>query len=145
MRANTGRYLSELGELERWMAERFAALPAERRKLVTNHHVFGYLARRFGFEVIGAIIPGGTTLASPSAADLADLAETVRGAGVPAIFADSAQSDRLARVLAEQAGVRVRVVALYTESLTEPGGGAPTYLDLMRADTDAIVNGLGSP
>ncbi|WP_280265822.1 zinc ABC transporter substrate-binding protein AztC [Nocardia wallacei] len=144
-RANTARYLGELDRLDGWMTERFAALPPDRRKLVTNHHVFGYLAQRFGFEVIGAVVPSGTTLASPSASDLAGLAETVRAAGVPAIFADSSQPDRLARVLAEQAGLRVRVIALYSESLTEPGGGAPTYLDMMRANTEAIVHGLTAP
>ncbi|MEW1738507.1 zinc ABC transporter substrate-binding protein AztC [Nocardia beijingensis] len=142
--AGADRYLTELDGLDRWMTERFATIPAERRKLVTNHHVFGYLAQRFGFEVVGAVIPGGTTLASPSPSDLAALAGTVRAAGVSAIFADSSQPDRLARVLAEQAGVHVRVISLYTESLTEPGGGAGTYLEMMRADTESIVRGLAA-
>ncbi|RDI63870.1 zinc ABC transporter substrate-binding protein AztC [Nocardia pseudobrasiliensis] len=142
VRANTSRYLAELRGLTDWMTERFAAVPAERRKLVTNHHVFGYLAQRFGFEVIGAVVPSGTTLASPSAADLAELAETVRAAGVPAIFADASQPDRLARVLAEQAGLRIRVIGLYSESLTAADGGAPTYAAMMRADTEAVVGGL---
>lgn len=144
VRAGADRYLTELDGLDRWMTERFATIPAERRKLVTNHHVFGYLAQRFGFEVVGAVIPGGTTLASPSPSDLAALAGTVRAAGVSAIFAESSQPDRLARVLAEQAGVHVRVISLYTESLTEPGGGAGTYLEMMRADTESIVRGLAA-
>lgn len=142
VRANTARYLAELDELDRWMTERFATIAPDRRKLVTNHHVFGYLAQHFGFEVIGAVIPGGSTLAAPSASDLTELAGTIRAAAVPAIFADSAQPDRLVRALAEQVGVQVQVIALYSESLTEPGGGAATYLDLMRADTEAIVRGL---
>ncbi|MGW4330144.1 zinc ABC transporter substrate-binding protein AztC [Nocardia sp. NPDC004573] len=145
VRAGADRYLAELDRLERWMTERFATIPTERRKLVTNHHVFGYLARRFGFEVVGAVVPGGTTLASPSPSDLSALAGTIRAAGVSAIFADSSQPDRLARVLAEQAGVRVQVISLYSESLTEPGGGAGTYLEMMRADTEAIVRGLTAP
>ncbi|BDT92568.1 zinc ABC transporter substrate-binding protein AztC [Nocardia sputorum] len=145
VRAGADRYLAELDRLERWMTERFATIPAERRKLVTNHHVFGYLARRFGFEVVGAVVPGGTTLASPSPSDLSALAGTIRAAGVGAIFADSSQPDRLARVLAEQAGVRVQVISLYSESLTEPGGGAGTYLEMMRANTEAIVRGLAAP
>ncbi len=65
IRERAERYLGDLDRLDRWMTERFAAIPAERRKLVTNHHVFGYLAQRYGFQVIGAVIPGGTTLASP--------------------------------------------------------------------------------
>ncbi|MBF6468759.1 zinc ABC transporter substrate-binding protein [Nocardia beijingensis] len=145
IRAGADRYLAELDRLERWMTERFATIPTERRKLVTNHHVFGYLARRFGFEVVGAVVPGGTTLASPSPSDLSALAGIIRAAGVSAIFADSSQPDRLARVLAEQAGVRVQVISLYSESLTEPGAGAGTYLEMMRADTEAIVRGLTAP
>ncbi|MBF6086802.1 zinc ABC transporter substrate-binding protein [Nocardia cyriacigeorgica] len=142
VRANADRYLAELDGLAAWMTQRFASVPAERRKLVTNHHVFGYLAQRFGFQVVGAVIPSGTTLASPSPSDLAELAATIRAAGVPTVFADSAQPDRLARVLAEQAGVHVRVVGLHSESLTPPGEGAGSYLEMMRANTDAIVAGL---
>ncbi|NKY31074.1 zinc ABC transporter substrate-binding protein AztC [Nocardia gamkensis] len=145
VRAGADRYLTELDRLDRWMTERFATIPVERRKLVTNHHVFGYLAQRFGFEVVGAVIPGGTTLASPSPSDLSALAGTIRAAGVGAIFADASQPDRLARVLADQAGVRVQVISLYSESLTEPGGGAGTYLEMMRANTESIVRGLATP
>lgn len=145
IRANAERYRQELGTLEDTMRRRFAEIPPQRRKLVTNHHVFGYLAQRFGFQVVGAVIPSGTTLASPSASDLKSLADAVRAAGVPAVFADSSQPDRLARVLADQAGVRVRVKSLFSESLSEPGQGAATYLDMMRANTDAIVDGLAAP
>ncbi|PWK88379.1 zinc/manganese transport system substrate-binding protein [Lentzea atacamensis] len=142
VRANTTRYLEEIDRLDTWTAERLASIPAQHRKLVTNHHVFGYLAQRFGFQIVGAVIPSGTTLASPSASDLASLAEAVRTAGVGAIFADSSQPDRLARVLAEQAGVHVQVIALYSESLTAAGGGAATYVEMTRANTEAIVRGL---
>jgi zinc/manganese transport system substrate-binding protein len=142
VRANADAYLAELADLDDWMAGKFANIPAAQRKLVTNHHVFGYLATRYDFEVVGAVVPSGTTLASPSAADLATLADTIRTAGVPAIFADSSQPDRLARVLAEQAGVDVAVIPLFSESLTEPGKGAGTYLELMRTNTEAIVTGL---
>ncbi|PXY29131.1 zinc ABC transporter substrate-binding protein [Prauserella sp. PE36] len=143
VRANAAAYLERVDEIDRWMTERFAAIPPERRKLVTNHHVFGYLAQRYDFEIVGAVVPSGTTLASPSASDLSELASTIRSAGVGAIFADSSQPDRLARVLADQAGVHVRVLPLFSESLSEPGGGAPTYLDMMRANTNTIVDGLG--
>ncbi|WP_328393007.1 zinc ABC transporter substrate-binding protein AztC [Nocardia sp. NBC_00416] len=142
VRANADRYLTELDQLRNWMAGQFTGIAPERRKLVTNHHVFGYLAARFDFTVVGAVIPGGTSLASPSAADLADLAAAVRAAGVPAIFVDSARPDRLAQALAEQAGVQVRIVGLHSESLTAPGGGAATYLEMMRANTTAMVAGL---
>ncbi|MFX4292593.1 zinc ABC transporter substrate-binding protein AztC [Streptomyces bohaiensis] len=142
IRANAERYDAELATLTEEMTEAFAALPAEDRKLVTNHHVFGYLAERFDFEVIGAIVPGGTTLASPSSSDLASLTDAMREAGVRAVFADSSQPDRLAQVLREEMGGAVEVVPLFTESLTEPGEGAGTYLEMMRANTAAIAEGL---
>ncbi|WP_194837329.1 zinc ABC transporter substrate-binding protein AztC [Nocardia sp. XZ_19_369] len=145
IRANTDRYLTELDQLDHWVTDQFAGIPAERRKLVTNHHVFGYLAQRFGFQVVGAVMPSGTALASPSSSDLSSLADAIRTAGVGAIFIDSSQPDKLARVLAEQVGVRVQVIALHTESLTAPGGGAATYLEMTRANTAAIVRGLTAP
>ena len=140
--ADADRYRTEVEELDAEMAGQFEQIPPDRRRLVTNHHVFGYLADRFGFTVVGAVIPSGTTLASPSASDLADLATAVREAGVRTVFADSSQPDRLVQVLAEQAGLDVAVVPLFTESLTEDGGGAATYLEMMRANTADIVDGL---
>lgn len=137
-----GAYRDRLDALTTSMETSFARIGVDRRKLVTNHHVFGYLAQRFGFEVLGVVVPGGTTLASPSASDLAELAAAVRQADVPTIFADSSQPDRLARVLAEQTGTDVAVVGLFTESLTPPGQGAATYIEMMRANTERITTGL---
>ncbi len=144
VRRNAARYGAAVEELDAALTAQFGRIPPERRKLVTNHHVFGYLAQRYGFEVVGAVIPSGTTLASPSASDLESLATAVRAAGVPAIFADSSQPDRLARVLADRAGVHVAVVPLFSESLTREGEGAATYLEMMRANADAIARGLGT-
>jgi zinc/manganese transport system substrate-binding protein len=136
-------YRAELVDLDADMTAAFAALPSDRRALVTNHHVFGYLADRFDFRVVGAVIPGGTTLAAPSAADLRDLSDAIVESGVPTIFAESSQPDRLVQVLAKEADVQVDVVELFTESLTPQGGGADTYLQMMRANTDRIAAGLG--
>ncbi|MCL8250003.1 zinc ABC transporter substrate-binding protein AztC [Aeromicrobium fastidiosum] len=135
-------YRTELADLDADMTSAFAAIPPERRALVTNHHVFGYLAERFDVRVVGAVIPGGTTLAAPSAADLRDLGEAISTAGVSTIFAESSQPDRLVQVLADEARIDVDVVELFTESLTEKGGGAATYLQMMRANTDRISAGL---
>ncbi|MFE6388672.1 zinc ABC transporter substrate-binding protein AztC [Nocardiopsis dassonvillei] len=142
VRANAEAYTAQLEELDAWMAEEFAAIPEEDRNLVTNHHVFGYLAERYGFEVVGAVIPSGTTLASPSSSDLKSLADAVNAAGVEAVFADSSQPDRLATAMAEEAGVHIEVVPLFSESLSEEGGGAATYLEMMRSNTEAIATGL---
>ncbi|MBD0838023.1 zinc ABC transporter substrate-binding protein AztC [Streptomyces sp. TRM68416] len=142
IRANADRYAKQLTELTTWMEKSFGRVPADRRALVTNHHVFGYLADRFGFEVIGAVIPSGTTLASPSSSDLRSLTEAMERAGVRTVFADSSQPKRLAEVLRTEMGDGVRVVELYSESLTAEGEGADTYLRMMRANTTAMVTGL---
>ncbi|MHC6594111.1 zinc ABC transporter substrate-binding protein AztC [Arthrobacter sp. C152] len=142
LRSQEAAYTQQLAGLETWMEERFGSIGADRRKLVTNHHVFGYLAQRFGFEVIGAVVPGGTTLASPSSADLSGLTATIRTARVPAIFADSSQPERLASVLAAEAGQDIAIVPLFTESLGAEGSGAATYLEMMRTNTDRITGAL---
>ncbi|MFI1576145.1 zinc ABC transporter substrate-binding protein AztC [Streptomyces anulatus] len=142
IRANADRYAKQLSDLTSWMEKSFGQVPADHRSLVTNHHVFGYLADRFGFEVIGAVIPSGTTLASPSSSDLRSLTQAMEKAGVRTVFADSSQPKRLAEVLRTEMGGGVRVVELHSESLTAKGAGADTYLRMMRANTTAMVTGL---
>lgn len=142
VRAQTADYLEQLDELEASMKASFETIPTSKRKLITNHHVFGYLAERFDFDVIGAVIPSGTTLASPSSSDLDDLTGKIRAAGVVAIFSDSSQSQRLAEVLAAEVGADIEVVPLFTESLGIEGSGAETYLAMMRANTERITKAL---
>lgn len=142
LHSNAAAYKSKITELDAWMGREFAALPAERRRIVTNHHVFGYLAQRFELDLVGAIIPSGTTLAAPSASDLNSLATAIRKSGVPAIFADTSQPDRLAQVLAEESGVKVKIVPLFSESLSAPGEGAGTYLEMMRTNTTRMTAAL---
>lgn len=140
--ATVADYRGQLTALDAEMTETFRRIPDERRALVTNHHVFGYLADRFDFVVVGAVIPGGTTLAAPSASDLADLVEAVEQTGVPAVFAESSSPDRLVQALAAEADVHVEVIELFTESLTGPDEGAPDYLTMMRVNTARIATGL---
>jgi len=135
-------YSDEIDKFDAEMSTAFDGIAAENRRLVTNHHVFGYLAERFDFEIVGAVIPGGSTLAAPSASDLRDLVGAINDAGVATIFAESSQPDRLVQVLAEEADLEVAVVELYTESLSEPGTPADTYLTMMRTNTERIATGL---
>jgi zinc/manganese transport system substrate-binding protein len=130
-------------EVDREIAARLDAVPAGMRKLVTNHHSFGYFADRYGFETIGVVVPGGSTLAEPSPADLADLVAVVEASGVPAIFAETTQPAVLARAVAEELGRGIEVVTLYTGSLGEPGSGAETYEAMMLLNADRIADALG--
>ncbi|MFF2189621.1 zinc ABC transporter substrate-binding protein AztC [Streptomyces sp. NPDC058155] len=141
---NASAYGAKIAALSSWMRTAFDEIPEERRQLVTNHHVFGYLAQRFGFRIVGAVVPSGTTLASPSASDLTSLATAIEKAGVRAIFADSSQPDRLAQVLKQETEIDVDVVPLFSESLTEKGKGAATYLQMMRANTRSIATALST-
>ncbi|MET8473141.1 zinc ABC transporter substrate-binding protein AztC [Streptomyces sp. NPDC006422] len=142
VRARAARYDGQLADLAAWMRKSFDSVPEDRRSLVTNHHVFGYLADRYDLRVIGAVVPSGTTLASPSSSDLRSLTEAMERAGVNTVFADSSQPTRLADVLRKEMGGRVQVVPLYSESLTAKGEGADTYLRMMRANTTAMTKGL---
>jgi len=135
-------YLAELTELDTTMADALGAIPEANRALVTNHHVFGYLARRYDVRILGAAVPGGTTLAAPSASDLQELVDAIDEAGVRTIFADSSQPDRLMQVLADEAGRDVAVVPLLTESLAASGEPGDTYLDMMRTNIQRITDGL---
>ena len=70
------------------------------------------------------------------------LATTIREAGVPAIFADTSQPEKLAEVLAQEAKVNVEIVPLFSESLSAPGEGADSYLEMMRTNTTRMRTAL---
>lgn len=139
--ANAASYNRELDDLHEWTLEQVAQVSPERRKLVTSHDSLGYFAQRYRFEVVGTIIPGVTTELDPSAAEMAKLSDAIQAQQVPAIFTETTMSDRLARSLAEETGVRV-IRALYTGSLDEPGTGADTYLAMIRTNINLIVEAL---
>jgi zinc/manganese transport system substrate-binding protein len=141
-RDRAAAYIAELRALDAEVEATLAVVPPERRKLVTNHDVFAYFADRYGFEVVGAVIPATTTQASASAADIDALAATIAAEGVPAIFADTSSPEDLADTLASEVGGEVAVVALYSESLGEAGSGADTYAGMMRTNAARIAEAL---
>jgi ABC-type Zn uptake system ZnuABC Zn-binding protein ZnuA len=136
--ANAEAYIAQLRELDAWIVAQVAQIPPERRLLVTNHESFGYFADRYGFRVVGAIVPSVSTGASPSAGELARLIEDIRASGAPAIFLETGANPQLAEQIAREAGVQV-VTGLYTHST---GSEAPTYIEMMRYDVRAIVEAL---
>lgn len=142
--ARAGEVRAELEQLHHDIEETLRAVPPQRRKLVTNHDALGYFAHRYGFEVVGTVIPGGSTLADPSASHLAELAEVLRREGVTAVFADTESPARLAETVAAEVGEEVEVHRLYTGSLGAEGSGAETYGDMMRTNADTIASALGS-
>ncbi len=137
-------YAAELDAAHTHIEELFSAIPERLRKLVTNHDSLGYLADRYGFSVIGTVIPGGSSLGDPSSADLAALVATIEAERVPAIFADTTRPRALAEAVAAEVGFPVAVVELYTGSLGEPGSGAETLIDMLLLDATRIAAALGT-
>jgi len=137
---NAQTYRARLEELDAWVQEQIAQIPPENRKIVTDHEAFGYYADRYGLQQIGAVIPGFSAAAEPSAKDLAALQEAIRRYGAKAIFVGVSVNPTLARRIAEDTGIRV--VRLYTGSLGPEGSGAETYIDFIRYNTKAIVEAL---
>lgn len=117
-------------------------IPSERRLLVTNHDAFGYFADRYGFKVIGTIIPGASTLAEPSSAEIAALVETIVANDVPAIFVENIGSVGLAAILAAETGTDIEVVQLVSDALGEPGSETGTYLEMLTYNASAIAEAL---
>jgi zinc/manganese transport system substrate-binding protein len=135
-------YVGQLESLDAESVTMFEAIPDERRVLVTNHDSLGYFADHYGFEVAGAVIPGGTTTDAASAGELAELAELIRDEQVTAIFADNTASDELAQALAAEVGSDVEVIEIYTGSLGEPGSDGVTYLLMLGTNAERITAGL---
>lgn len=135
-------YAARLVALDAELRETFAAVPAARRVLVTNHESLGYLADRYGFEVVGTVVPSLTTMGEANPADLEELADAVADAGVPAIFAETSSSTELADRLADLAGPDVQVVELHTESLGEAGSDAATLVGMLQVDARRIADAL---
>lgn len=133
--------VDELHALDAEVERTLSVVPADRRTLVTNHEVFGYFADRYGFDVVGAVIPAGTTQAEPSAEQLAQLADTIEERGVPAIFVETSSPTRLADALADEVG-DVDVVELFSESLGDEGSGGETYAAMMRTNATRIADAL---
>jgi len=133
--------VDQLHALDSEVERTLSAVPADRRTLVTNHEVFGYFADRYGFDVVGAVIPAGTTQAEPSAEELAQLADTIEARGVPAIFVETSSPTRLADALADEVG-DVDVVELFSESLADEGSGGETYAAMMRTNATRIADAL---
>lgn len=138
--ANADRYSAELEALDAWIREQIASIPEANRKLVTDHLVFGYFARRYGLEQIGAIVPGYSTLSSPSAKELAAIESAVQEYGVKAVFVGESVNPAMAERLAEDAGIKL--VYVYTGSLSAPDGPAGSYLDYMRYNVSQITAAL---
>lgn len=138
--SNAESYIKQLQDLDTWIQTQVSTLSPEERLLVTNHESLGYFADRYGFIIVGTVIPSLSSEASPSAQEMAALVEQIKASGAIAIFLDAADNTTLARQIAEDAEVKV-ITDLHLESLTTSDGPAPTYLEMMKSNTNLIVEG----
>jgi zinc/manganese transport system substrate-binding protein len=137
-------YASELQELHSDIEAELSAIDHSDRLLVTNHEALGYFADRYDFEVVGTVIPGGSTLGDPSSEALASLVGTMRELGVSVVFAETTRPSALADAVARELGGEVQVVELFTGSLGEPGSGVETLIEMLRINASRIAQALGS-
>ena len=137
---------AELEALDAEISGLLATIPAERRKLVTNHDSLGYLADRYGLEIVGTVVPGASTTVETNPQAFAELVEVLVAERIDVIFAETTDSTTLADQLASEAIGRgdldVEVVQLYTGTLGPPGSGADTYVGMLRTTATLITEAL---
>lgn len=135
-------YVDQMETTNQDVEAALSSVPEERREMVTNHQAFGYFADRYGFEILGVVIPGGATLAEPSSAQLADLVAVMEESGTRVIFAETSEPATLAEAVAGEVGEDVEVVQLFTESLGGPGSGAETLSQMLVTNARRVAEAL---
>ncbi len=138
-RKNAAAYLERIEALEKPLRERFASLPANRRVLATSEGAFSYLARDFGMRELYIWPMNADAQGTPE--QMRRMIASVRQTGAPAVFSESTVSDKPARQVARETEAAYGGV-LYVDSLSEPDGPVPTYLDLMKTTTGTIEKAL---
>ena len=139
-RQNAAEYGQQLDELHAWIQEQVSTVAPERRLLVTSHDAFSYFAGAYGFEIVGLVIPSLATHVEPSAEHVEGVVRVVLEHGIPAVFGETTVSERLAQAIARETGAEL--VRLYSGSLGPEGSGADTYLTMVRANVERIVEAL---
>ncbi|MDV2995597.1 MAG: Periplasmic zinc-binding protein TroA [Chroococcidiopsis sp. SAG 2025] len=139
---NATQLIAQLQELDTWMTQQIQTIPAERRKLVTTHDAFQYFGRAYGIAIAGTLI-GISTEEQPSAQTIQKLVEAVKKAGVPAIFAETTINPALITTVAQEAGVKLAPRQLYSDSIGAAGSNGDSYIKMMVANTQTIVEALG--
>lgn len=138
---NAERTIGRLRRLDRTIAGCVERVPRAKRKIVTTHDALGYFARRYGVEVVGAVIPSLSTQAQASAGDVERLVEQIRREGVEAVFPESSVNPDIERAIAREAGARIGD-SLYADSLGPKGSAGETYIGALAADARRLVRGM---
>ena len=136
---NAARYKAQLQKLDADYRARFAKLPAERRRAITSHDAFGYLAQAYHLTLIGA--QGLSTEAEPSAAMIAGLIRQIRDEKIPALFIENISNPNLIQQIERETDARVGG-ELYSDALSPAGGEAATYLAMLEHNLGTLLAAL---
>ena len=140
-RTNAQAYLLRLDALDREVREAVALIPKARRKVISTHDAFGYFAAAYGIEFIAP--SGVSTESEASARDIAGIITQIKASKIPAVFLENISDDRLIRRIAAETGARVGGT-LFSDSLTDEKGDAPTYIDMVRHNIKALTGALAN-
>jgi zinc/manganese transport system substrate-binding protein len=133
------QYIARLTALDASLRQRFAALPAERRSVVSTHDAFGYFAQAYGLRFVP--VRGLSTESEPSARDMAALVKQVREERIGAIFVENISDPRLLEQLARETGATMGG-RLYSDALSPAGGPASTYIDMVETNAATLLKAL---
>lgn len=143
-RDRAAEYMDQLEALDAWIGAQYARVPAAERLFVSGHDSLTYYLHDYDIEFIGSLVPSFEDNAEPSAAQLDALIAEIRAHGVKAVFVESSMNPKLARTVAEEAGIRaVDTEQLYADSLGAPGTPGETYLGATIANTRTILTAWG--
>jgi zinc/manganese transport system substrate-binding protein len=138
-RANADDYLAKLDALDREVRGSMAQIPPAHRKVISTHGAFGYFAAAYGVEFIAPL--GVSTDSEASARDIADIITQIRVAKIPAVFVENISDPRLIQRISAETGAGIGGT-LYSDSLTDEKGDAPTYIDMVRHNIKALNHAL---
>ncbi|AMB98644.1 manganese transporter [Aerococcus urinaehominis] len=142
--ANNEAYQKELDELDTYIKERVAEVPADKRYLVTAHDAFNYFGKDYNFDVVG--IQGLNTQTEAGTADFSELAQFIADKGIKSVFVESSVPKRNIEALQEAVKAKGHEVGiggeLYSDSLGDASAGTDTYITMYKANIDTIVDAL---
>ena len=137
--ADAAAYLARLDALDREVKAAVAAIPADRRRIISTHDAFGYFQQAYGIEFVAP--RGASTEAEPSARDVASIITQVKRQKIPAVFLENVIDPRLMELIARETGARIGG-KLYSDALTGENGEAPSYIELMRRNVRTLSAAL---
>ena len=137
--ANAAAYTQKLDALEGELKDAIAAIPADKRTIITSHDAFGYFEHEYGLTFRAP--EGISTEAEPSAADVAKLIDQVRQEKAAAVFVENVTNTRLIEQIASETGLKVGGT-LYSDALSPADGPAATYIDLVKNNITTIKGAI---